>query len=204
LVVPEPNAAVVPPQLATPAPQPVVPAIEPIVQQAPLLPPPGARPGVLGVLPARGTPAEPPPPVVNKATFSERVGGTAEAEPVAMTPAPVAPAPAPQIALAAQPAPAAHPTPAALPAPVHHARGDWAIQIGAFANEAEAQARLRSARSIGAKVLGHADPFPKKGGKGPAGVYPAPFAGFGRHGADGPPPHFQANRTSLAGPENQT
>lgn len=201
LVVPEPNSAVVPPQLAAPAPQPVAP--EPAAQRAPLPPPPGAGPGVLGVLPARGAPAEPPPPVVSKATFAERVSGAAEPEPVAAAPAPpAAPAPAPQAALTAQPAPIAQPTLAASPAPVHHARGDWAIQIGAFANEAEAQARLRTARSVGAKVLGHADPFTEKVVKGSTQLYRARFAGFDHDGAEAACHHFKRNDISCLALKN--
>jgi len=202
LVVPEPNSAVVPPQLAAPAPQPVVPATEPISQRAPLPPPPGARPGMLGVLPAHGLPAE-PPPVVSKATFAERINGATDAQPVVATPAPAAPpAPAPQVALAVQPAPVVQPAPAALPAAVHHAHGDWAIQIGAFANEGEAQARLRTARSIGAKVLGHADPFTEKVVKGSTELYRARFAGFDHDGAEAACHHFKRNDISCLALKN--
>jgi D-alanyl-D-alanine carboxypeptidase len=200
LVVPQPNSAVVPPQLAAPAPQPVVPAAEPAAQRAPLPPPPGARPGVLGVLPAPSAPAEPPPPVVSKATFAERIGGTPEAQPLA-APSP-APAPAPQVALAAPPAPVAQPTPAGSGAPMHHLRGEWAIQIGAFANEAEAQARLRAARNIGAKVLGHADPFTEKVVKGSTELYRARFAGFDRDGAEAACHHFKRNDISCLALKN--
>ena len=199
LVVPQPNSAVVPPQLAAPAPQPVVPAVEPAAQHAPPPPPPGARPGVLGVLPAHNAPAE-PPPVVSKATFAERIGGAAEAQPLAAPPSP--PAPAPQVALAAQPAPVAQPMPVASPASVHHLRGEWAIQIGAFANEAEAQARLRTARSIGAKVLGHADPFTEKVVKGSTELYRARFAGFDRDGAEAACHHFKRNDISCLALKN--
>jgi len=199
LVVPQPNSAVVPPQLAAPAAQPVVPAVEPAAQSAPLPPPPGARPGVLGVLPAHNAPAE-PPPVVSKANFAERIGGTAEAQSLA---APLsAPAPAPQVALAAQPAPLAQPTAAGLPTAAHHLRGEWAIQIGAFANEAEAQARLRAARSIGAKVLGHADPFTEKVVKGSTELYRARFAGFDRDGAEAACHHFKRNDISCLALKN--
>ena len=198
LVVPQPNSAVVPPQLAAPE-QPVVPAVEPAAQRAPL-PPPSPRPGVLGVLPVHNAPAEPPPPVMSKATFNERMGSTVEAQPLAAPPAP--PAPAPQVALAAQPAPVAQPTPAASPAPVHHLRGEWAIQIGAFANEAEAQARLRTARSIGGKVLGHADPFTEKVVKGSTELYRARFAGFDRDGAEAACHHFKRNDISCLALKN--
>jgi D-alanyl-D-alanine carboxypeptidase len=197
LVVPQPNSAVVPPQLAAQAPQPVVPAVEPAAQHAP---PPSARPGVLGVLPVHNAPAEPPPPVVSKATFAERASGTVEAQPLAAPPPP--PAPAPQVAVAVQPAPVAQPTPAASGAPAHHLHGEWAIQIGAFANEAEAQARLRAARNIGAKVLGHADPFTEKVVKGSTELYRARFAGFDRDGAEAACHHFKRNDISCLALKN--
>jgi D-alanyl-D-alanine carboxypeptidase len=197
LVVPQPDSAVVPPQLAAPAPQPVVPAVEPAAQHTP--PPPGARPGVLGVLPVHNAPAEPPPPVVSKASFAERMAGTVEVQPLAAPPSP--PAPAPQVALA-QPAPVMQPTPAASPASARHAHGDWAIQIGAFANESEAQARLRAARSIGAKVLGHADPFTEKVVKGSTELYRARFAGFDRDGAEAACHHFKRNDISCLALKN--
>ena len=202
LVVPEPNSAVVPPQLAAPAPQPMpaaaapapqpaAPAVEPVAR-APLPPPPGARPGVLGVMPVRPAPAEPPPPAVTKATFAERVTGAAEREPVA---APAAP-PAPHTA------PVAQPTPAPQPTPVRHARGEWAIQIGAFGDEAEAQARLRTAASIGKKVLGHADPFTEKVVKGSKELYRARFAGFDHDGAEAACHHFKRNDISCLALKN--
>ena len=177
LVVPAPNSTVVPPQLA-PAPQPVVPPTEPVVQRTPLAPPPGTRPGVLGVLPARAAAAESPPPVVSNATFAERVTSAGEPEPVAAAPA------------------------AAQPAPARHARGEWAIQIGAFANEAEAQARLRTAHSIGAKVLGHADPFTEKVVKGSKELYRARFAGFDHDGAEAACHHFKRNDISCLALKN--
>ena len=190
LVVPAPNATVAPPQLAAPA-APVAPAAQPTpaaetaAQPAPLPPPPGARPGVLGVLPVRGAPAE-TPPTPAKASFAERVTGADEPEPVAAAPAPPAPA--------AQPLASAPPAPAPHAAPVHHAaHGEWAIQIGAFANEAEAQARLRTARSIGGKVLGNADPFTEKVVKGSTELYRARFAGFDRDGAEAACHHFKRN-----------
>jgi D-alanyl-D-alanine carboxypeptidase len=196
LVVPQPNSTVAPPQLAAPAPQPVpaavpppplaAPAVEPVAR-APLPPPPGARPGVLGVMPVRAAPAE-PPPAPSKATVADRAAGGAEPEPLAAPPAPAAP----PVHLASHPAPAAQPMPAA-PSPARHARGEWAIQIGAFANETEAQAHLRAAASIGKKVLGHADPFTEKVVKGSKEFYRARFAGFDHDGAEAACHHFKRN-----------
>jgi D-alanyl-D-alanine carboxypeptidase len=179
LVVPQPNSSVVPPQLAAtasqpvpaaaaPAPEPAPPAAEPVAR-APLPPPPGARPGVLGVLPVHSAPTEPPPPVAANATLAER-------EPVVPHAMPVA-----------------QPTPAPQSPPVRHARGEWAIQVGAFPKESEAQARLRAAASIGKSVLGHADPFTEKVVKDSKELYRARFAGFDHDGAEAACRHFKRN-----------
>jgi D-alanyl-D-alanine carboxypeptidase len=105
------------------------------------------------------------------------------------------------VALAAQPA-VAQPAAVASPAPMHHARGEWAIQIGAFASEAEAQARLRTARGIGARVLGHADSFTEKVVKGSTELYRARFAGFDRDGAEAACHHFKRNDISCLALKN--
>src|SRR5262249_61341792 len=89
-------------------------------------------------------------------------------------------------------APAADPPPAPS-TPARQARGEWAIQIGAFANETEAQAHLRAAASIGKKVLGHADPFTEKVVKGSKEFYRARFAGFDHDGAEAACHHFKRN-----------
>jgi D-alanyl-D-alanine carboxypeptidase len=178
LVIPAPNSTVVPPQLA---PQPAPQAAEPpppapaAPAHAVLPPPPGARPGVLGVLPARAVQTE-PAPARPAATFVERMSG----------------APEPQAAAAPAAAPLTVASAAAAPAR-HSAHGEWAIQIGAFPDEAEAQARLRTARSIGAKVLGNADPFTEKVVKGSKELYRARFAGFDRDGAEAACHHFKRN-----------
>jgi len=177
LVIPAPNASMAPPQLAAPTPQPAPQAAEPPAPaQAPaataaLPPPPGARPGVLGVLPARApTPAqaEHPAPARSSATFAERMVGAPES----------------QILAAA---------PASQPARHAAARGEWAIQVGAFPDEAQARERLRAARSLGKGVLGNADPFTEKVVKGSKELYRARFAGFDRDGAEAACHHFKRN-----------
>jgi D-alanyl-D-alanine carboxypeptidase len=180
LVVPEPNSTMAPAHLAAPAAPPApsaaatapppaaAPAAEPVAR-TPLPAPPGAGPGVLGVLPARGAPAEPPPTPTK--VYADRTTGEPESEPEA----------------GAQPAPTTH-------TPVRHARGEWAIQVGAFPSEAEAQARLRAAANVGKKVLGNADPFTEKVVKDSGKeLYRARFAGFDRAGADAACHHFKRN-----------
>jgi D-alanyl-D-alanine carboxypeptidase len=171
LVIPAPNSTMVPQQLAAPAPQPAqvaAPAAPaPPPPQAALPPPPGARPGVLGVLPARAVQSEQPAPTRPGATFAERMMGAPEPETAAAAPAP----------------------------PVRHAaaHGEWAIQVGAFPDEAQARERLRTARSLGKDVLGNADPFTEKVVKGSKELYRARFAGFDRDGAEAACHHFKRN-----------
>jgi D-alanyl-D-alanine carboxypeptidase len=181
LVIPAPNATMTPPQLATPTPQPAPQAAEPAAPpQSPapaptvaLPPPPGARPGVLGVLPVRAAAppqAEQPTPARSSATFAERMVGAPDQQILALAAAPASP-------------------------PVRHAaaRGEWAIQVGAFPDEAQARERLRTARSLGKGVLGNADPFTEKVVKGSKELYRARFAGFDHDGAEAACHHFKRN-----------
>jgi cell division septation protein DedD len=79
-------------------------------------------------------------------------------------------------------------------APVRNAAGgEWAIQIGAFANEAEAHERLRTARSVGNDVLGNADPFTEKVVQRSREIYRARFVGFDRDHAEAACHHFKLN-----------
>jgi D-alanyl-D-alanine carboxypeptidase len=112
-------------------------------------PPPGARPGVLGVLPASSVAAQAPVQL-------------ASAEPKAVI-APAAPEPKPV---------------AAAPASAPRARSGWIVQVGAFDDEAEARQRLNAARSKAGKLLGNADPFTEPVEKGNKTLYRARFAGL--------------------------
>jgi D-alanyl-D-alanine carboxypeptidase len=103
------------------------------------MPPPGARPGVLGVLPSA----------------------------VAAGPAVAPPAPA-----------------AEKPAERPPVRSGWAIQIGAFEDEAEAKQRLAAAKAKAGAVLKKADPYTERAVKGDKTWYRARFAGFDRDGAN--------------------
>jgi D-alanyl-D-alanine carboxypeptidase len=123
------------------------------------------------VLPARASApaqAEHPAPARSSATFAERMVGAPES----LTPAAA---------------------PASQPARHAAARGEWAIQVGAFPDEAQARERLRAARSLGKGVLGNADPFTEKVVKGSKELYRARFAGFDRDGAEAACHHFKRN-----------
>jgi D-alanyl-D-alanine carboxypeptidase len=126
--------------------------------------PPGARPGVLGVLPASGRDIA----AVTKAPAAKTYAvASAEAAPV---PAPV-------------PAPVAS-------AEFKHRVG-WMIQVGAFEDEKEAKERLASARSKAARLLEGSDPFTETVVKGSKTLYRARFAGFKQEQAEAACKHLK-------------
>jgi D-alanyl-D-alanine carboxypeptidase len=63
-------------------------------------------------------------------------------------------------------------------------RGSWAIQVGAFEDEADAKQRLSSAQSIAAKLLTNADAYTERTTKGDKTYYRARFAGLDRKKAE--------------------
>ena len=64
------------------------------------------------------------------------------------------------------------------------AKGEWVIQIGAFPVEAQANEKLKEARSNTRGALGRAEPFTERVMKGETALYRARFAGFDRDSAD--------------------
>jgi D-alanyl-D-alanine carboxypeptidase len=147
-----------------------------IAASAPLPPPPGARPGVLGVLPA----------------VTATAGAPKETTPAAQAyAAPETPAPTVATSPAAAPAVAAQPTqrePASHPAAVHTG---WMIQVGAFDAEDEAKQRLESAKQLAKKLLGRADPFTETVVKGDKTYYRARFAGLEKDEAEAACKHLK-------------
>lgn len=131
--------------------------VEVAKEQKPLSPPPGARPGVLGVLTAKDIAAAKEPaskPVVVAAAGPTNVTASA--------PAPAKPEPA---------------TREAKP------RSGWIIQVGAFPDKDEALQKLSNAKTTAPKLLGEADPFTEPVNKGDKTLYRARFAGFKQHEA---------------------
>jgi D-alanyl-D-alanine carboxypeptidase len=125
--------------------------------------PAGARPGVLGVLPAD-----------------------------AATPGAVKAAPAP-IELASAPrndeastvrSAALEPVRVAAPVKAAPVRKGWIIQVGAFPDEHEARERLNSAQVRARNILGHADAFTEVISKGDKVLYRARFAGLEKDQAE--------------------
>lgn len=125
-----------------------------LIARAPgaLPPPPGARPGVLGVLAAAPAPAR------NTAAAPSRTYTVASAGQVSAAPA--------AEVLSAEPVRAVA------------ARTGWVIQVGAFEDENEARQRLATARQKAASVLGSSDPFTEPVTRGDKTLYRARFAGF--------------------------
>lgn len=121
-------------------------------------PPPGARPGVLGVLPAKD---------MARATL-------ATAEP-----------PAKSLAAAEATSSSRAPSrPAAAPARETRPRSGWIIQVGAFPDEDEARQKIANAKSKAARLLSDVDSFTEPVTKGDKTLYRARFAGFKQHQAE--------------------
>ena len=70
---------------------------------------------------------------------------------------------------------------------------DWMIQLGAFANEAEAKKRMRSAHSMAHNLLGEADGFTERVTKGSKELYRVRFAGLDKDTAKAACHHFKRN-----------
>jgi D-alanyl-D-alanine carboxypeptidase len=153
LLSPQPITAQANNAMPVEAPEPA--PIETVKEDKSLAPPPGARPGVLGVLTAKDLAAnkEAPKPVA-----------FASAE-------------------ASAPVPLAAPKPAS-PAREAKPRSGWIIQVGAFPDEDEARQKLANAKTKAAKLIGDADPFTEAVSKGEKTLYRARFAGFKQHEAE--------------------
>jgi D-alanyl-D-alanine carboxypeptidase len=154
LVAPMPQATIAPPHFAPTA-------------AAPLSPPPGARPGVLGVLPV----------------------APQLAAPQQVAPAPAAAASIYQTASATSAPVTTESTASRQP----HPRGPWLIQVGAFPKETEAKDRLREAQALAGRLVAKADPFTEKVVKGSQELYRARFAGFDQNSAEAACKLFKRN-----------
>ena len=135
-------------------------------------PPPGARPGVLGVLPASSSTPDAQPALPAQAVAFADV----KPEPV---PAVVS---APAVVKAAAPA-TSEP----------RIRSGWIIQVGAFDDEGEAKQRLSAAQSKASKLLDGADPFTEPVNKGDKTLYRARFAGLKQDAAEAACRHLKKN-----------
>ena len=84
--------------------------------------------------------------------------------------------------------------PAALPVQrTAVSRNGWMIQLGAFADEAEAMQRLRSAQSMAHSLLASADGITERVVKGSKELYRARFAGFDKEKAEAACHYFKRN-----------
>ena len=148
-------------------------------------PPAGARPGVLGVLPAKPqSPAAAPAPVAAAPATVPAQATTARASAIPGVPAPVKVASTEPIAPAFTTASVAPKPAVPASAETRVPRGGWVIQVGAFEDIGEAKERLTSARSKAAKLLEHGDPFTEPVMKGDKTLYRARFAGLNQEQAE--------------------
>jgi hypothetical protein len=79
------------------------------------------------------------------------------------------------------------------PQPVGTSRVGWMIQLGAFADEAEAEQRLRSAQSMAQNLLGEADGFTERIIRGSKDLYRVRFGGFDKEKARAACHYFKRN-----------
>jgi len=134
-------------------------------EDTPLPPPPGARPGILGVLTAKDLAAR---DAASNDVIREQTSKTAA---LAAAPAETVSAPIPSSRPAAAPREA-------------KPRSGWIIQVGAFPDEDEARQRIANAKNKAAKLLGEADAFTEPVSKGDKTLYRARFAGLKQHEAE--------------------
>jgi D-alanyl-D-alanine carboxypeptidase len=122
-------------------------------------PPPGARPGILGVLPAKMIETPKPADRPGVSELSQASGN---------------------------PAPAAVPiATASIAAPRTNHAGGWLIQVGAYEDEKEARQYLASAREKAAKLLARAEAYTEPViVKGDKTLYRARFAGLEKDKAE--------------------
>jgi D-alanyl-D-alanine carboxypeptidase len=166
---------------------------------------------------ARPTPGsnDPLAPVLVK-TVTVKAGtahttGLPSSPPTSGQPAPPTPAPLPKAAVmaaASEPeaapvtppasaSPAISPEPGTPPTPASaHARGGWAIQIGAFEAEDEAKQHLDAAQTKAKTVLARADRYTERVVKGEKTYFRARFAGFDRDGAEAACKYLKRNEIS--------
>ncbi len=135
-------------------------------------PPPGARPGVLGVLSTQAVAA----PVARAAPVATPAAPAAVQKPTAIYASASAPAtgtPAPAVQ-----APAAPAAPAMHISSENKPRSGWIVQVGAYEDIAEAREKLIAAKTKAANLLRGGDPFTEPVVKGDKTLYRARFAGL--------------------------
>jgi len=122
------------------------------------LPPPSAKPDVLGVLPAAEVAKESIKEGPKESTKGAQLASAGNSVPITVA--------------------------AVEPAAKPRAAGGWMIQVGAFPDQKEAEERLAAAKNKAKDLLGQADPFTEKTTKDAKPFYRARFAGFERDQAE--------------------
>ena len=150
-------------------------------------PPPGARPGVLGVLSSRDAASDSP------VDSSKDVSGRTMTASIA----PIVPAPRENLAkeAASKPAPAATQAKAEVPVVSEgKIRGGWIVQVGAFEDVAEAKEKIAAARARVASILKDARAYTEIFSKGEKRFYRARFAGLKEDTAEQACKQLQKNK----------
>ena len=157
-------------------------APKPEAKSETLPPPPGARPGVLGVLTAKDIGREAAKDVVRDVPARTM---TASIAPV--PPAPVRENPAKPVAAVASAPIAAAPARAKAESPAvadNKPRTGWILQVGAFEDQAEAKEKLAAARVKANSILKNADGYTEVFSKGDRRYFRARFAGLKESSAE--------------------
>lgn len=142
-------------------------------------PPPGSRPGVLGVLPGKDVAKDGAKDVPVRTV-------TASIAPAPPAPPPVKENPVKPAVVAAVPA-AAPPAPqkVEMPAiPTSKPRSGWILQVGAFEDVAEAKEKLATARAKAGSLLKDAEAYTEVFAKGDKRYFRARFAGLRESSAE--------------------
>ena len=161
-------APVVNPPARLDAPAPAAAEVRPDMKPAGLPPaPPGARPGVLGVLSSRDV-----------AQDGEAARESHRSAPPSRLATASAPANAASPAVPLKPAVAPSAAPAPITVATKRTRSGWIVQVGAFEDQAEAREKLAAAKAKASTLLKDAEPYTEVFAKGDKRYFRARFAGL--------------------------
>jgi len=146
-------------------------------------PPPGARPGVLGVLTARDVSKEAPTELVKDAPARTMTASIAPTAPAPLQPREI-PARRAVISSARVSAPPAPPKVEIPTVADNKPRSGWILQVGAFEDQTEAKEKLAAARAKANSLLKNADGYTEVFSKGDKRYFRARFAGLKESSAE--------------------
>jgi D-alanyl-D-alanine carboxypeptidase len=142
-------------------------------------PPPGSRPGVLGVLPGKDVAKDGAKDVPVRTVTASIASAPPAPPPVKENP--VKPAVVAAVPVAAPPAPQKVEMPAISTSKL---RSGWILQVGAFEDVAEAKEKLATARAKAGSLLKDAEAYTEVFSKGDKRYFRARFAGLRESSAE--------------------